>query len=86
MLRVASEMNGCACGSWIHLRHRWSVLHASAMWCAGRRIETRKRGAPGLSLSYAMQVLQFSPAEVARCRDALHSRSGHLTAGAGASE
>ena len=33
------------------------------------------------------QVLQFSPAEVARCRDALHARSGHLTgAGTGASE
>lgn len=37
--------------------------------------------------THRAQVLQFSPAEVARCRDALHARSGHLTgAGAGASE
>lgn len=62
------------------------VASASTAAAAGSPAPCSPAQLPARPPPACLQVLQFSPAEVARCKEALHGRSGHLAAGAGASE
>jgi len=67
-------------------QHAAAVFPLQCCWAAMNTASMLRLLQYGGPCTCGLQVLQFSPAEVARCRDALHSRSGHLTAGAGTSE